>query len=45
MSRLAKANPPFEGKIVYGLGQAHGWSDISQTQMLVEMQAATAPRQ
>jgi len=39
---LAKANPPFEGKIVYGTGKGHGWFDLSLRQMLDEMQAATA---
>jgi S-formylglutathione hydrolase FrmB len=38
---LAQADPPFEGKIVYGPGQGHGWSDLSLRQMLDEMQAAT----
>jgi S-formylglutathione hydrolase FrmB len=37
---LAQADPPFEGKIVYGPGQGHGWSDLSLRQMLDEMQAA-----
>ncbi len=37
---LAQADPPFEGKIVYGMGQGHGWMDLSLRQMLEEMQAA-----
>ena len=37
---LAKANPPFEGKTVYGPGQRHAWRDPSRRQMLEEMQAA-----
>jgi hypothetical protein len=41
---LAKANPPFVGKIVYGPGKGHGWSDLSDRQMLDEMQAATVKR-
>ena len=41
---LAKANPPFEGKIVYGPGKGHGWFDLSQRQMLDEMQAASAAK-
>jgi hypothetical protein len=41
---LAKANPPFEGKIVYGMGKGHGWFDLSPRQMLDEMQAATAAK-
>ena len=36
---LAQADPPFEGKIVYGMGQGHGWMDLSLRQMLEEMQA------
>jgi hypothetical protein len=39
---LAKAKPPFEGKIVYGMGKDHGWMDLSLRQMLDEMQAAAA---
>jgi hypothetical protein len=37
---LAKADPPFAGKIVYGPVGGHGWSDVSIRQMLGEMQAA-----
>jgi S-formylglutathione hydrolase FrmB len=37
---LAKADPPFVGKIVYGPGKGHGWMDLSIRQMLDEMQAA-----
>lgn len=37
---LAKADPPFVGKIVYGAGRTHGWFDLSERQMLDEMQAA-----
>jgi S-formylglutathione hydrolase FrmB len=36
---LAKADPPFVGKIVYGPGKPHGWMDLSLRQMLDEMQA------
>ncbi len=39
---LSHAEPPFEGKIVFGLGQGHGWFYLSLRQMLEEMQAATA---
>jgi hypothetical protein len=41
---LAKANPPFGGKIVYGMGKGHGWFDLSPRQMLDEMQAATTAK-
>jgi len=37
---LAKADPPFVGKIVYGPGKGHGWMDLSLRQTLDEMQAA-----
>ncbi len=36
---LAKADPPFVGRIVYGPGQGHGWRDLSLRQMLEEMAA------
>ena len=36
---LAKADPPFVGKIVYGPGKGHGWMDLSIRQMLDEMAA------
>jgi len=37
---LAKADPPFVGKIVYGPRQRHGWFYLSLRQMLDEMQTA-----
>ena len=37
---LTTAEPPFAGKIVYGMGKGHGWTDLSLRQMLDEMQAA-----
>jgi S-formylglutathione hydrolase FrmB len=40
---LSHVDPPFAGKIVYGPGQGHGWTDLSLRQMLEEMQAATRP--
>jgi S-formylglutathione hydrolase FrmB len=39
---LTDADPPFAGKIVYGPGKGHGWTDLSLRQMLDEMQAAAA---
>ena len=36
---LAKADPPFVGKIVYGPGKGHRWMDLTLRQMLAEMQA------
>lgn len=41
---LAKADPPFVGKIVYGPGKGHGWSDLGLREMLAEMQAAAEAR-
>src|SRR5581483_6823135 len=38
---LSRAKPPYEGRIVYGPGKGHGWSDVSTSQMLKEMEAAT----
>ena len=36
---LTKAQPPYEGKIVYGLGKPHGWMYGSTREILDEMQA------
>jgi S-formylglutathione hydrolase FrmB len=41
---LAQASPPFEGKIVYGPGQGHGWRDVTLREMLQEM-SLTAQRE
>jgi hypothetical protein len=41
---LSKADPPFEGKIVYGPGKRHGWMDLPLNEMLDEMIAATKSR-
>jgi putative esterase len=38
---LSKADPPFEGRIVYGPGKAHGWTNLSLREMLEEMKVAT----
>jgi S-formylglutathione hydrolase FrmB len=38
---LSHADPPYKGRIVYGPGKGHGWSDVTTAQMLNEMQAAT----
>lgn len=38
---LSHANPPYKGRIVYGPGKGHGWSDVTTEQMLKEMEAAT----
>jgi hypothetical protein len=37
---LATAEPPYEGKITYGPGQGHGWTPISEAEMMKEMMAA-----
>jgi len=39
---LAKADPPFEGKVVYGPGKLHGWMDLSLREMLQAMSAAAS---
>jgi hypothetical protein len=38
---LSSADPPYDGRIVYGPGKGHGWSDVSDAQMMREMEAAT----
>jgi hypothetical protein len=42
---LSKADPPYRGRIVYGPGKGHGWSDVSLPQMLKEMEAAASGKQ
>jgi hypothetical protein len=42
---LSQADPPFQGRIVYGARQRHGWSDVDLTQMLNEMQTAISKAQ
>lgn len=37
---LSHAEPPYQGRIVYGPGKGHGWSDISLAEMLMEMKTA-----
>jgi hypothetical protein len=39
---LSKADPPYQGRIVYGPGKGHGWVDIPLRKMMDEMKAATA---
>ncbi len=39
---LAHADPPFKGRIVYGLGKGHGWMDVTTAQMMKEMAVATS---
>jgi hypothetical protein len=38
---LSQASPPFLGRIVYGPGKGHAWMDITTSQMMREMEAAT----
>jgi hypothetical protein len=38
---LARAEPAFDGSIVYGPGKGHGWSNVSVRKMLVQMKQAT----
>jgi hypothetical protein len=37
---LATADPPYEGKIIYGPGKGHGWMALSERQIMQEMAAA-----
>jgi hypothetical protein len=37
---LAKANPPYEGWIRYGPGAGHGWTPLSDAELLKQMAAA-----
>lgn len=38
---LVHAEPPFEGRIVFGQRKRHGWSDVDLKEMLAEMAEAT----
>jgi len=37
---LSKADPPYEGKILYGPGKGHGWMAFSEREMMDQMAAA-----
>ena len=37
---LSKANPPFDGRIIYGPGKGHGWMAFSEREMMDQMAAA-----
>jgi hypothetical protein len=37
---LSKADPPYEGKILYGPGKGHGWMAFSEREMIDQMAAA-----
>jgi hypothetical protein len=37
---LSKADPPYGGRIQYGPGKGHTWTDLTDRQMLGEMQTA-----
>ena len=37
---LSKANPPYEGKILYGPGKGHGWMPFSDGEIMSQMGAA-----
>ncbi|HXG67666.1 MAG TPA: alpha/beta hydrolase-fold protein [Blastocatellia bacterium] len=37
---LSKADPPYEGKIIYGPGKGHCWVGLSERQIMDEMAAA-----
>jgi hypothetical protein len=42
---LTKAEPPFEGKIVFGPGKGHGWMYEGLREILGEMQSATQEKE
>jgi hypothetical protein len=37
---LSKANPAYEGKIIYGAGKGHGWMAFTEREMMDQMAAA-----
>jgi Putative esterase len=37
---LSTARPPYEGRITYGPGKRHGWTPMSEAEMMREMMAA-----
>jgi len=37
---LSRADPPYEGKIIYGPGKGHGWMAFSEREMMDQMAAA-----
>ena len=37
---LSKADPPYQGKILYGPGKGHGWMAFSEREMMDQMAAA-----
>jgi S-formylglutathione hydrolase FrmB len=39
---LSHADPPYQGRIVYGPGKGHGWMDITIADLMQEMSAATS---
>jgi len=39
-SFLSKADPPYEGKIIYGPGKGHGWTPFSERETMNQMAAA-----
>ncbi|HXU09004.1 MAG TPA: alpha/beta hydrolase-fold protein [Blastocatellia bacterium] len=39
-SFLSKADPPYDGKIIYGAGKGHGWTPFSEREMMNQMAAA-----
>ena len=37
---LSKADPPYEGRIIYGPGKGHGWMALDEREMMNQMAAA-----
>jgi len=41
---LSKADPPYDGKIIYGPGKGHGWMALSEKEIANQMAAAMEKR-
>ena len=37
---LSRADPPYEGKIIYGPGKGHGWMAFGEREIMDQMAAA-----
>jgi hypothetical protein len=37
---LSRADPPYQGKIIYGAGQGHGWMPFTERELMDQMAAA-----
>jgi hypothetical protein len=41
---LSTADPPYEGTILYGAGQGHGWPGVGESELMRQMAARLSPR-